>query len=164
MFLLLLNVYGNFKVKIIAIKHDSFFLAWLTDASVWARTKLNSIKPVILPYDIVTQHRCPFIGFLSRGQLAIPHWQVGPGMISKEIRDYLRCLSSNIKQPLCYSLVSKINYCPTIIASIYTHLNATKFWECESFLTQHRAPAINSSMSQDWGLQSGDFLSWSQCS
>lgn len=139
MFLLLLYLHGNFQVKIIAIKHGSFFFfAWLTDASVWARTKLNSIKPVILPYDIVTQHRCPFIGFLSRGQLAIPHWQVGLGMISKEIRDYLRCLSSNLKQSLCNSLWSKINYCPTIITSIYTQLNATKFWECESFLNGHR--------------------------
>lgn len=141
-----------------------FFLAWLTDSSAWTRTKLNSIKPVILPYDIVTQHRCPFIGFLSRGRLAIPHWQVGLEMISKEIRDYSKCLSSNSNQSLCNSLRSKINYCPAVITSIYTHLNATKLWECESFLTEHRTPATNSWTSQDWGLKSSDLNFFENCS
>lgn len=158
-FLIIFHLHRNFKAKIIAIKHGTLFS--LTDASAWARTKLNSIKPVILPYDIVTQHRCPFIGFLSRGWLAIPNWQVGLGMISKETRDYFKCLSSNWNQPFCNSFWCRINYCPSVIASIYTHLNATKLRECECFLTELRASAISCTsqdvnMSQDWELQSSD--------
>lgn len=113
--IIIFNLHGNFKAKIIAIKHGTLFS--LTDASAWARTKLNSIKQVILPYDIVTQHRCPFIGFLSKGRLAIPNWQVGLGMISKEIRDYFKCLSSNLNQPFCNSFWSRINYCPSVLHS-----------------------------------------------
>lgn len=82
-------------------------------------------------------------------------------MISKETRDYFKCLSSNLNQPFCNSFWCRINYCPSVIASIYTHLNATKLCECECFLTELRASAISCTsqdvnMSQDWELQSSD--------
>lgn len=143
------------RQKIIATKHGNLFS--LTDASAWATTKLNSIKSVILPYDIVTQHRCPFIGFLSRGWLAIPNWQVGLGMISKEIRDYFKCLSSNLNQPFCNSFWSRINYRPSVLHSFIQAWMLLNFVKVSASLLNSEHLLLVACLKTSTCLTTGDF-------